>query len=150
MLYQSLPSQHGDVSVMTCSDWIKVQKTSVTTCTSIIEPEHDKTNKMTCVLSKDSDQLGHLPSLIRVFDVRLKKPWVLSYTLNARQTRAGSDQTGWMPRVIWVLSLLDAQNILLVCRAAAQFFFSWYVSWQCCFVIWATSRENLSSVFAIS
>ena len=30
---------------------------------------HDKTNKMACVPSEDSDQLGHLPSLIRVFAV---------------------------------------------------------------------------------
>ena len=28
------------------------------------EPQHDKTNKMTCAPSKDSDQCGHLPSLI--------------------------------------------------------------------------------------
>ena len=31
---------------------------------------HVKTNKMTCVPSEDSDQPGHLPSLIRVFAVR--------------------------------------------------------------------------------
>ena len=29
-----------------------------------IEPQHDKTNKMISALSKDSDQPGHLPSLI--------------------------------------------------------------------------------------
>ena len=34
-----------------------------------IEPAHDKTNKMARVTSKNSDQLGHLPSLIRVFAV---------------------------------------------------------------------------------
>ena len=28
------------------------------------EPPHDKTNKMTCAPSEDSDQPGHLPSLI--------------------------------------------------------------------------------------
>ena len=32
-----------------------------------IEPLHDKTNKMTCAPSEDSDQPGHLPSLIRAF-----------------------------------------------------------------------------------
>ena len=36
----------------------------------IIEPPHDKTNKMTTLPSEDSDQPGHLPSLIRVFAVR--------------------------------------------------------------------------------
>ena len=33
------------------------------------EPKHDKTNKMTCAPSEDSDQPGHPPSLIRVFSV---------------------------------------------------------------------------------
>ena len=28
---------------------------------------HDKTNKMACAPSEDSDQPGHLPNLIRVF-----------------------------------------------------------------------------------
>ena len=34
------------------------------------EPQHDKTNNVTCAPSKDSDQPGHPPSLIRVFAVR--------------------------------------------------------------------------------
>ena len=29
-----------------------------------VETQHDKTNKMTCASSKDSDQPGHPPSLI--------------------------------------------------------------------------------------
>ena len=33
------------------------------------KPPHDKTNKVTCAPSKDSDQPGHPPSLIRVFTV---------------------------------------------------------------------------------
>ena len=39
------------------------------------EPPHDKTNKMICASSEDSDQPGHPRSLIRVFAVRLKKTW---------------------------------------------------------------------------
>ena len=43
-------------------------------CWSTVEtqkwPPHDKTNKMTCAPSEDSDQPGHPPSLIRVFVVR--------------------------------------------------------------------------------
>ena len=35
----------------------------------ITEPPHDKTNKMACAPSEDSDQPGHLHSLIRVFAV---------------------------------------------------------------------------------
>ena len=48
------------------------------------EPRHDKTNKVT-VPSENSDQLGHPPSLIRVFAVRRKKARVLSYPLSAQQ-----------------------------------------------------------------
>ena len=46
-----------------------------------------KTNKskMICAPSEDSDQPGHPPSLIRVFAVRMKKPWVLSFPLRAQQ-----------------------------------------------------------------
>ena len=38
---------------------------------NIIEPQHDKTNKMTCAPSEDSDQPGHQPGLLRVFAVHL-------------------------------------------------------------------------------
>ena len=43
-----------------------------------------------CAPSEDSDQPGHPPSLIRVFVVRMKKPWALSYPLSA-QRRLWSD-----------------------------------------------------------
>ena len=36
-----------------------------------------------CASSEDSDQPGHSPSLIRVFAVRMKKAWFLSYPLSA-------------------------------------------------------------------
>ena len=61
------------------------------------EPPHGKTNKFECVPSKDSDQPGHQPSLIRVFPVHMKEAWVLSYPLNA-QPRL------WMPMLIWVFA----------------------------------------------
>ena len=37
-----------------------------------------------CAHSEDSDQPGHPPSLIRVFTVRMKTRWVLSYPLSAQ------------------------------------------------------------------
>ena len=49
------------------------------------EPPRDKTNKMACAPSEDSDQPGHPPSLNRVFAVRMKKPSVLSYPLSAQR-----------------------------------------------------------------
>ena len=71
----------------------------------------DKTNKMACAHSEDSDQTGHPPSLIRVFAVRMKKAWVLSYPLAAqrRLIRLGSGPC-------WSESSLDAQAILLNLR----------------------------------
>ena len=57
---------------------------------TISEPPHDKTNKMACAPSEDSDQPGHLPSLITVFAIRLKKAWVLGYPPSA-QRRLWSD-----------------------------------------------------------
>ena len=51
----------------------------------VYEPHRDKNNKMVCAPSEDSDQPGHLPSLIRVFDVRLKKAMILSYPLSAQR-----------------------------------------------------------------
>ena len=51
-----------------------------------VEMSHDMTNQQNeCSPSEDSDQPGHPPSLIRVFAVRMKKPWVLSYPLSAQQ-----------------------------------------------------------------
>ena len=43
----------------------------------------DMTKPTKCAPSEDSDQPGHPSSLIRVFAVRMKKPWVLSYPLSA-------------------------------------------------------------------
>ena len=42
------------------------------------EPHHDKTNKMTVRLAKTQISLG-------IFDVRMKKAWVLSYPLSAQR-----------------------------------------------------------------
>ena len=53
--------------------------------TGVNEPPHDKTNKVACAPSEDSDQPGHPPSLIRVFVVRMKKAWDLSYPSSAQR-----------------------------------------------------------------
>ena len=58
-----------NVCIYLSNDWI----------TTAIEPPRDKTNEMTCAPSKNSDQPGHSPSLIRVFAVRMKVALVLSY-----------------------------------------------------------------------
>ena len=56
-------------------------------CHFKFELHRDKTNKMICAPSEDSDQPGHPPSLIRVFAVRLKKARILSYPLSAHRRR---------------------------------------------------------------
>ena len=50
------------------------------------KPQHNKFNKMTCASSEDSDQSGHPPIPIRVFAVRMKKHWVLSYQMSAQRS----------------------------------------------------------------
>ena len=69
------------------------------------EPHHDKTNKMSVPPAKTQISLGGY--LIRVFAVRMKKPWVLSYPLSA-QWRLLSDWT-------------DAQADLSLCWAHTHF-----------------------------
>ena len=74
--------------------------------------------------SEDSDQPGHPPSLIRVFAVRMKKGWILSYPLNA-QRRLRSD---------WA----DAQADLSLRRAHSHF------------VGFVTRRLKISYVFRVT
>ena len=69
---------------------------------NIIEPQHDKTSKMTCAPSEDSDQLGHPPSLIRAY-------WLCAVSIakNPRFLHADSkylDQTERMSRLIFVFA----------------------------------------------
>ena len=53
---------------------------------SQINLSRDMTNQQSnCAPSEDSDQPGHPPSLIRVFAVRMKKAWVLSYPLSTQR-----------------------------------------------------------------
>ena len=93
-----------------------------------------------CVPNEDPDQPGHPPSLIRVFAVRMKKAWVLSYPLSA-QRRLWSD---WATD----LSLTWAHTILLVlsCRGsnvnqtwplitACSDEFSWSLCWLSAWVV---------------
>ena len=60
-----------------------------------------------CAPSEDSDQPGHPPSLIRVFAVRMKEAWVLSYLLSAQ-------------RSLWS-DLADAQADLILRRVHSHF-----------------------------
>ena len=67
-----------------------------------VEPVHDKTNKITCAPSKDSEQPGHTPRLIRVFAMLF---WVAKDTMFLNADSEDSDQVGRMPRLIWVFAV---------------------------------------------
>ena len=79
---------------------------------------HDKSNKMACVSIEDSDQPGHTHSLIRVFAVRMKKPWDLSYPLSTlRRLIRLAEYPGWSE------SSLGAQIVLLVLSCGGSYGF---------------------------
>ena len=59
-------------------------------CSSCIWAASWQNQQNDCAPSKDWDQPGHTPSLIRVFVVRMKRAWILSYPLSA-QRRLWSD-----------------------------------------------------------
>ena len=84
---------------------------------STLELSHDKSNKIVCAPNEDSDQPGHPPSLIRIFAVRMKKSWVLSYPLHAVNAliRLGGC-TGWSE------SSLGAQSLCWFCHEAAHLY----------------------------
>ena len=94
-----------------------------------IEPRHDKTKKMICAPSEDSDQPGHPPGLIRVSAVRMKQNWVLSYPLSA-QRRLRSD---------WANAQADLSLRL------AQTSFCWFLAWggTKCFFLESTYAAHI-------
>ena len=72
------------------------------------------------VPSEDSDQPGHLPSLIRVFAVC---SWVVKDATfhHADSKDCDHDQIGWMARLIWVFTG-RTRSFCWFCHAAAQMF----------------------------
>ena len=79
---------------------------------------------MTFAPSEYSDQPGHPPSLIRVFNVRMRKPWVLSYPLRA-QRRLWSD---WADAQADLSLRLAHRLFCWFCHEAAQIC-GWVVCW---------------------
>ena len=77
----------------------------------VIEPPHDKTNKMTCAPTEYSDQPGHPPGLIRVFAVRSHSFFM--------QTAKTLIRLGGCPG--WFESSLGVQVMWWFYHAAAEF-----------------------------
>ena len=109
--------------------------------------------KMACAPSKDSDQPGHPPSLIRIFAACMKKACVLSYPLSA-QRRLWSD---WEDAQADLSLHWVHMSFCWFCHEAAHFLPVQCLLTPLClvyssllamiifiFIIWATSQENLS------
>ena len=94
-----------------------------------------KPNKMACAPSEDSDQPGHPPSLIRVFAVRMKKAWVLSYPLSAHR-RLWSDwadaqaDLSFAGRIVILLVLSRGSSNWLVSETSGKYRYYRSVEWE--------------------
>ena len=86
------------------------------------EPQHNKTTKKGCASSEDSDQPGHPPSLIRVFAVCMKEPWVLHYPLSTHRRLI---RLGGCPG--WSESSLGAHSFCWFCHVMAQLYMCLHV-----------------------
>ena len=96
------------------------------------ESPRDKTNKMACAPSEDSDQPGHPTGLIRVFAVHMKKAWVLSYSMNAqrRLIRLGGCP-GWSESSLGAQSFWEEYARKRICNdCSVQIEYS--VTWDNC------------------
>ena len=82
------------------------------------EPQHDKTNKMACAPSEDSDQPGHPPNL---WESSLSAWRKLGPLATHWAHSEDSDQTGRMPRLIWVFAGRTA-TLLVLSRGGSNVF----------------------------
>ena len=73
------------------------------------EPQHYKTNKMTCASTEDSDQLGHPPS-----------QWIAEDPVFLHADSKDSDQTGRMSRLIWVFAGRRGHFVVLGVRRSIK------------------------------
>ena len=71
-----------------------------------------------CASSEDSDQPGHPPTLIRVFAVRMKKPWALTYPLSAQRRLRSDVKT--LISLIWVFPGRTLILLVLSCRGSNE------------------------------
>ena len=84
-------------------------------CQPINEPPHDKTNKMVCASSEDSDQSGHPPG----WSASSLSAWRKLGSLTTHWAHSeDSDQTGRMPSLIWVFAGRTAILLVLTCRGS--------------------------------
>ena len=98
---------------------------------------------MACAPSEDSDQPGHPHSLIRVFAYA---QWVAKDPRFLHTDGEDSDQTGRMPRLIWIFAGRTGHTIGLVtlwlncnCESASCFLILFRIAW------WTSAGKELHS-----
>ena len=94
---------------------------------------------MTVRPAKTQDQPGHPPSLIRVFACT---QWIANDPSFLHVDSEDSDQTGWMPRLIWVFSGRTTTFAGFVMR---RFISRWARHSKTCKMIYATLRRLRSA-----
>ena len=85
----------------------------------LYEPRHDKTNKMAMRLAKTQNSLGMRPVWS---ESSLCAQWVAKDPSFRRADSEDSDQTGRMPRLIWVFAGRTLILFVLSCRGSYVFF----------------------------
>ena len=101
------------------------------------EPRHNKTNNMSVRPAKTQISLGIRPVWPESL---LCAQWVAKDPSVLHADSEDSDQTGRMPRLIWVFN--GTQSVCWFCHVAAHFRIICHVAGK-----WASSRENLSPGF---
>ena len=111
--------QSGPIMVVSSDQWLlrTTKPLKYMSCERTIWATPWQNQQNDCAPSKDSDQPGHPPSLIRVFAVRMKKAWILSYPLSTGKTLI---RLGGCPG--WSESSLGALAILLVLSWGGSFY----------------------------
>ena len=84
-------------------------------CCNINEPPHDKTNKMTVCPGKTQISLGISPAWS---ESSLCAQWVAKDPTFLHADSKDSDQTGRMPRLIWVFAGHTLILLVLSCRGS--------------------------------
>ena len=111
------------------------------------EPRHDKTNKMGVRPAKTQISLGIRPVWS---ESSLCASWVAKDTSFLHADSEDSDQTGRMPRLIWVFAGCTLSLLVLSCRGSsiryvdgkhkkewvcALILFGFILIWKCCIIV---------------
>ena len=115
---------------------IEKGKNSISPLAFTNEPPHDKTNKMTVRPAKTQISLGICPVWS---ESSLHAYWVAKDRNFLHADSEDSDQTGRMPRLIWVFPGRTCHFVSFVMRRFKQFYTKLQNLWAC---IWSRSSSQ--------